>query len=92
MSSGQSAVGSPRFAIYPNPNDGVFTIELLGVGNSISDPYLLVLFNTFGEKVYEENLSSSMQSIEFHLPAGIYYCSIKGQNRLRTISKICVIN
>ena len=91
VSSGQSAVGSPQIKIYPNPNDGVFTIELLGVGNSISDPYLLVLFNIFGEKVYEENLSSSKQSIEVDLPSGIYYCYIIGQNNIRALGKMCVI-
>ncbi len=91
-SNRQSTVGSPQFTIYPNPNDGVFTIEIPGARNSSADQYSIVIFNTFSEKVYEENLNSSIQSFEVDLPAGFYYCSIYGQNSLRVISKICVID
>ncbi len=89
-SSEKLAVSNEEFKVYPNPNDGVFAIEFLVASNSSSDTFKLVLYNTIGEKVYEENLSVSKQSIEVNLPTGFYYCYIIDQNNIRALGKMCV--
>jgi len=92
VSSNQFSVISNDFKIFPNPNDGVFTVELSGTGHIISDVYTIAFFNTFGEKVHEEKMNATVQSFDIDLPSGIYYCYIKDQHNLRALGKMCVID
>ena len=90
--SWQLAVGSQHLKIHPNPNDGVFTIEVSESVNSINDHYTISFYNTFGEKVHEEKMNESVQSFDVDLPSGIYYCCVLGENNLRGLGKMCVID
>ena len=66
--------------IYPNPTEGVFRIELIGVSsNEIYIP--MTLYNVKGEVIQRNNLAkyddgySGIMSL-YHYPAGMYYLKI----------------
>ncbi|HXB12146.1 MAG TPA: T9SS type A sorting domain-containing protein [Bacteroidia bacterium] len=57
--------------VYPNPNNGIFTIQLSGV----SGKSLMEIYNMLGERIYSQSFStlSSQFSIDIHNnPAGVY--------------------
>jgi len=60
--------------IYPNPNTGHFTID--GVNQNAR----LIIFNTIGEKITEQNISSEKTEIYLsNLPSGIYFVQINSE-------------
>jgi hypothetical protein len=65
--------------LFPNPNDGNFTIEYqLENGNSSFQ-----IYTTLGEIIYSKELNkpSGQQNISLkNLPSGIYYYAIKNEN------------
>jgi len=69
--------------IYPNPNTGSFTID------GVKQNTVLIIFNTIGEKITEQNISS--EKTEIHLsnfPSGIYFVQISSEKEsvIRKIS------
>ncbi|MCF8366504.1 MAG: T9SS type A sorting domain-containing protein, partial [Bacteroidales bacterium] len=77
--------------VYPNPSDGIFSVEL----NSVNGvPVSLVIYNTMGRKIFEqENISvQSTKTINLDLntiPEGIYMLNIKG-NGINMMRKIII--
>ena len=76
VSSGQSAVGSPQIKIYPNPNDGVFTIQMLDNSNP-SSAFDLEIFNALGKLVFSDAYATGTPGIKTNLPPGIYFAKVK---------------
>lgn len=71
--------------IYPNPNRGVFTVNLTTAAN---EDIKLVITNIIGEKVEEITVSSNKETeVQLNGPAGIYFLSavINGE---RVVKKI----
>jgi len=68
--------------LYPNPNEGSFTVDLrrLGISNNI----LVELFNINGQLIYQKNTAETMFDINTDETAGIYF--------LRLTSGVQVIN
>lgn len=79
VSSGQSSVGSPQFTIYPNPNDGVFTINLF-TSNYASYDFDLEICNVLGELVFIEANVTGTSVIKTNLPPGLYYARVKAKD------------
>ena len=75
--SGQLAVGSGQLIVYPNPNNGVFTVESSVVslsGESQGSPWSVEIYNVLGEKVYSQSTNHQSQ-FTINLsdkPSGIY--------------------
>ncbi len=64
--------------IYPNPNMGVFTVELAENPNHAS----IEIINLLGNKVYSQVINSSKIVLNLKLHSGIYFlniCDAKGQ-------------
>ena len=70
--------------IYPNPNIGRFTID------GVKQNAVLIIFNTLGEKMTEQNISSEKTEIYLsNLPSGIYFVQMISE-RGSVIQKISV--
>jgi sugar lactone lactonase YvrE len=77
--SAEQMMQTAHTSVYPNPNNGRFTIE----SPLIRKPSVLEIYNMLGEKVYSESFttphSESNISIE-NQPAGIYMYRISSEN------------
>jgi PKD repeat protein len=75
--------------LYPNPNNGNFTIDISNIDTSLKD-LELNLYNVIGEKVYTLRLNpingkiKSDLSLE-NMPNGTYFVKIPGQNKTNKI-------
>lgn len=73
-----------EFSIYPNPNNGNFTIEFKELANSFS----VEVFDVSGKIIYENNYDQSanlIQEINLNKPAsGVYFINIKSDKGLVT--------
>lgn len=73
-------------ALYPNPNNGTFTVEL-----NTQEKQLIQLFDVTGNLVLSQNMENGKATIDAnHLSAGIYYISIKG-NGVITNKKLVIV-
>lgn len=74
-----------NFAIYPNPNNGMFTIS----GTKISS---IEIFNMLGERVYKSEIKNSDSEIDLSKQQkGIYFVQIMDENK-NSINKKVVIH
>jgi hypothetical protein len=77
--------------IKPNPNHGSFIISMDSAG---SGPVHAVLYNIFGEQVWDQNTiintGTNEMNVSMHLPAGIYLLEVN--NRVSKTIKRIVIN
>ncbi|HXP53219.1 MAG TPA: C10 family peptidase, partial [Bacteroidia bacterium] len=55
--------------VYPNPNNGSFTVEL----NNVKDKQQLTMFNMLGQSVYTTSIDEGKTQINLNQPAGIYF-------------------
>jgi hypothetical protein len=77
------------FSIYPNPNDGKFTVQF---GQLINDPFELKIYNLTGQEVYSQQIypSGCKQQISAeNLIPGTYFMRINADN-LNYSSKLVV--
>ncbi|HLG39991.1 MAG TPA: T9SS type A sorting domain-containing protein, partial [Chitinophagaceae bacterium] len=64
-----------HFNIFPNPNNGIFTLEFLSFP---SEKIELSVFNLLGETIYRQNISELKSPIDLSKnPCGIYFIQIK---------------
>jgi hypothetical protein len=80
-----------KFSVYPNPNNGIFTIEF---GNVLEENITIEVLNTLGNVVYKaEDISvqnSYKQTIDLsNLNKGLYFLAIENYQG-RTINRIII--
>ena len=72
------------FEVYPNPNKGIFTINIINTSDNN-----IQITNILGELVYSNSISSSSATINLsHLTKGIYIVKVKNKNTTETKSII----
>jgi hypothetical protein len=72
--------------VFPNPSAGIFTIKI----NKPIENGELILFNSLGQKVYEQKISQLSNDIDItHLSPGLYNYSIIG-NRTTAKGKVMI--
>ena len=68
--------------VYPNPTSGKFTIEAKGD---------LEIYNTLGEKIYEQEINTSTTEIDLATqPKGIYFVRIIAEGKIPKANKIII--
>ena len=71
--------------IYPNPNQGVFNIEINNIENGVIEVY-----NISGQLLLQQNLNKNINQIDLvNQPKGIYFARITTQHE--TVTKKIVI-
>jgi hypothetical protein len=80
---------APHIAIYPNPSDGAFTIN---ISSNTKEQTHIVITNLDGEKVQEMNALTNMPiNVTLSGPAGVYFISISTTNNTCN-AKILIFN
>jgi PKD repeat protein len=86
-SSGISENNTGTFSMYPNPNNGVFTVDLSAFNNH---EVLVELFNLLGEKVYNEKTTSKTLVVNStNLETGIYFLKVFSE-QTSSVQKVIV--
>lgn len=73
-----------EFKVFPNPNDGSFSIKI--PDNSTATPYILEIISLEGKIIYKvEHLNANQVNINHTgLPKGAYFIRIMSGNRIAT--------
>jgi len=77
-----------NFSVYPNPSEGIFTIDLSMSSNTQDKPQkrTVIVCNVLGEKIYQSEIHNPKSEIDLsNQPAGIYFLKVKTEHG--TISK-----
>lgn len=78
------ATEKSEFSIYPNPSNGLFTMEVSDYQNAS-----VTVLNTFGEKILEEKAASLKSTLDLrNQPAGMYWCQLKSLEGLKNIKLV----
>ena len=81
-------IGNEELRIIPNPNNGVFDVEILNSEFRIKDEELRIV-NVLGQEVKKEKLLSKKQKISLEgIESGIYYLQIVSKGTTVGVKKI----
>jgi hypothetical protein len=82
---GVEEFGVGNFSIYPNPNNGQFTVSL---NSTLSDNVVITVFDIRGRKIYDnkfENYSNFNQSINLNsVQSGLYLVKVSNGDKQAT--------
>jgi hypothetical protein len=73
-----------QFVVYPNPNNGDFTISLTGSGKNPS----VEIYNTIGKLVYKDVLTTEKNNFNTNLAAGIYFINVIENGKVIATQKL----
>ena len=76
--------GTYELTIYPNPNNGDFTIAVSGLTEKLS----VEIFNGIGQLVYKEAVVSEKQAISTNLADGVYLIKLMDSNKVLSTKKL----
>jgi hypothetical protein len=80
-------VGDIDFTIYPNPNDGHFTVKIAGD----IQPYTMEIFNVSGSMLGQVECNAEAVNISrSDLPSGIYYLKLSMGSNKTAVKKVIV--
>lgn len=69
------------FNLYPNPGNGIFTLE-----NNSQESITFNIFNTTGQLIYQNTITATKAEIDLSsIPKGIYFLKINDTNDVRKI-------
>ena len=80
----QFGVQSSEFVVYPNPNNGEFTISLNGLNNALS----VEIYNCIGELMHKEKLNNGQNTISTELSTGIYFVNLMEDGKIISVQKL----
>ncbi|MBL4652720.1 MAG: T9SS type A sorting domain-containing protein [Flavobacteriales bacterium] len=85
--NGMSELTDNKIAIYPNPNNGEFVIDLGATINA--DDVTVKIFNAFGQLVGNYYINSSNQRLDVDLKTGVYWVNVSSGN-VRHIKQLII--
>ena len=68
--------------VYPNPNDGKFTLNITG---KLDPNCTITVLDMIGNQVYLQKAVNSITSIEIEVPSGIYILIVKNGDYTETV-------
>ena len=77
-----------RISVYPNPNEGAFTVQLDGHNGTETE---LVLWNVSGKMVQSTNLTNGSNSVQLEVPSGLYLYVVRINGTPKWTGKVSVI-
>lgn len=80
----QFGVKSSEFVVYPNPNNGDFTISLIGTNTTPT----VEIYNTIGKLVYSNEVTSERTNFSTNLAAGIYFINLIENGKVIATQKL----
>jgi hypothetical protein len=81
----QNSLISYQLSVYPNPNNGEFTISM----NSISENMNVEIYNSLGQIVINEKVNTQSKKINMsQIPNGIYILKLKENNSVISTRKL----
>jgi hypothetical protein len=81
-------IGNMDFTVYPNPNDGNFTVKIVG---SNAQGYTVEIFNASGSIMGKLDCNAETVHISRNdLPSGIYYLKVSTSGSESTVKKVIV--
>jgi len=72
---GEDQVGKEKLKIYPNPNQGNLTLELIEIDGS----YMVEIFDYLGKTLYQEKHNQPKINLNLNYPNGNYFLKVKTQ-------------
>jgi hypothetical protein len=76
----------PDISLYPNPGSGLFNYQISTAGGTV------MIYNAAGHCVYTNTRMPSTGKFDIsHLPKGLYFLKISGENATRGISKKIIV-
>ncbi len=77
-----NAITENTFSVYPNPNNGIFNINMISSSNNN-----IQITNVLGELVYSNNINSNSATINLSpLTKGVYFVKVNNNNNIETKS------
>jgi len=84
---GINDLGLNSVKLYPNPSNGLVTLELNNVNN---EELYVEVYDVIGKLVYKTNITENRTDIDLtNMNAGIYYVSVNSNNN-KKVSKIMI--
>jgi CRISPR/Cas system-associated protein endoribonuclease Cas2 len=84
--SSSASISNTSIKFYPNPNDGMFTIE-----TNDEQSYQLQVYSLLGELVFEKTVSNNEQINLLHLSSSTYITKIVKDGNVMKTARICII-
>lgn len=79
--------GNAEIKVFPNPNNGAFTIYAFGINDNSS----VQLFNALGQAILSEKIKSSATELNLkYLPQGIYFIQLKEKDSVISTKRIII--
>ncbi len=72
--------------LYPNPNNGIFTIE----SANLSKEATVVIYDNIGKLVYKQNLDQSINTINTSFATGMYVVKVIDNNSVQSVHKLII--
>lgn len=77
--------------IYPNPANGSFSVHFpMDFSTDGNRTAVLEITNALGEKIIYRKLTDSSESIQLHLPPGIYFACLTGPEHYYSVEKVII--
>jgi hypothetical protein len=84
----QEIYSNSSVAIYPNPNNGAFTVSI----QTLTGKPTTEIFNVFGQLIYTETLIKADTEVDLRMqPKGIYFCRIVDENGAELYSSKLIV-
>ncbi len=78
---------TPRIKLYPNPNNGLFNLDL----SAASEMMEIQIFNNIGQTVYRQNtMGSGLIRLNLSLTPGLYILQVSSHTAISTVERLIV--